>query len=76
MIDIIDKNGYVESGYGYKRVSETYTHWITLFSSGGLQMYSYFTEDPEGEKEYDTGIITVSEDELQTLIKIFKKNYE
>ncbi len=76
MIDIILNNGYVESGNGYKRVSEAYTHWITLFANGALQMYSYFREDPEGDKEYDTGIIYVSIDELQTLINIFKNNYE
>jgi hypothetical protein len=39
-------------------------------------MYSYYTEYPEGEKEYDTGLIKVSNDELRILIKVLVNNHE
>lgn len=74
IVDIITSNGYKEEGYGYKKVTENNTHWITLFDDS-LQMYSYFTEDSECEKEYDTGIVSVSGDELQTLIKVLVSNH-
>ena len=74
-VDIITSNGYKEESYGYKKVTENNTHWITLFDNDSLQMYAYFTEDSDGEKEYDTGIVNVSGDELETLIKILVSNH-
>lgn len=75
-VDIITSNGYKEEGYGYKKVTENNTHWITLFDNDSLQMYAYFTEDSECEKEYDTGIVNVSSDELEILIKVLVSNHE
>jgi hypothetical protein len=74
-VDIITSNGYEKERNGYKRVTENNTHWITLFSDNSLQMYAYFTEDSDREKEYDTGIVNVSGDELETLIKILVSNH-
>lgn len=74
MLEAIVSNGYVQVGYGYKKVTEENTHWITLFDNN-LQMYAYFTEDSEFDKIYDTGIIEVSVDELKTLIKILNYNH-
>jgi len=77
MEEIILKNGYVKEGYGYKKLSNENTHWITLFGppsledSKQLQMYAYFSEDESFEKVYDTGIIIVDKEQLNTLINIF-----
>jgi hypothetical protein len=74
VLGVIISNGYIQEGYGYKKVTEENTHWITLFGDN-LQMYAYFTEDNECEKIYDTGIIEVSVDELQTLIRVLNHNH-
>jgi hypothetical protein len=83
-VDIITSNGYKKEGYGlldaaliskYKKVTENNTHWITLLDNDSLQMYAYFTEDSECEKEYDTGIVNVSGDELEILIKVLVNNH-
>lgn len=39
-------------------------------------MYAYFSEDEDFDKIYDTGIVKVSDSELETLIKIFTKNHD
>lgn len=75
-IKIATSNDYVKEGYGYKKITKDNTHWITFFEKDNtLQMYAYFTEDNEFEKIYDTGIIKVSEQELQTLINILNTNH-
>lgn len=38
-------------------------------------MYAYFTEDEDFDKIYDTGVISVSESELQTLINVLNSNH-
>ena len=73
-VDVITSMGYKKEGYGYKRVTDNNTHWITLFDDV-LQMYSYYTEYPEGEKEYDTGMVKVSNNELRTLINVLVNNH-
>lgn len=75
MDKVIVSNGYIQKGYRYKKVTKNNTHWITLFIDKSLQMYAYFSEDPELEKIYDTGIIEVSKEELETLINILIKNH-
>lgn len=73
MKKILKKFGYTKFGYGYKRLSKEHTHWVTLFESGSLQMYCYFTEgDDEMGKAYDTGIINPTEQQFETLIEVFK----
>jgi hypothetical protein len=74
-INIALSNGYVKKGYGYTKVTKENTHWITFFDNS-LQMYGYFTEDEDFDKVYDTGIVNVSDSELETLIKIFTTNYD
>ncbi len=75
MIDVIFKNGYNQEGYGYKKETNTTTHWITLFSDNKIQLYSYFTEDPEGDKVYDTSVLySITPEQLQTLIDILVEN--
>lgn len=78
MIDLLTKNGYSKVGYGYKKLTDSgfgfeIANWVTIFSSGDVQMYGYNDSDPEGEKDYDTGIVKVTEDQLQTLIDILVK---
>ena len=74
--DVILSNGYVKKDYGYRKVTENNTHWITLFGEGEFQMYAYFTEDIGMEKVYDTGVIDIaSPDELETLIKVLVSNH-
>lgn len=74
-INIALSNGYVKKGYGYTKVTKENTHWITFFDNS-LQMYAYFSEDEDFDKIYDTGIVKVSDSELETLIKIFTKNHD
>ena len=74
VLTIIDSNGYTEQGYGYKKVTEENTHWITLFDDK-LQMYAYFTEDEDFDTIYDTGIVKVSAEELNILIKVLNSNH-
>ena len=62
---------YLKSGYGYKKITNDKTHWITFFSNDQFQMYGYYTDDSSMEKIYDTGIIHTTETEIQILIDIF-----
>jgi hypothetical protein len=85
--DIILKNGYVKKGYGYYKETNVgdedgeciVSHWITVFGDPhknieiDLQMYSYYKEDPEGEKIYDTSTVEVNESQLQVLIDVLVK---
>jgi len=73
-VDIITSNGYKKQGYGYKKVTDDNTHWITLYGDL-IQMYAYFTEDEEREKVYDTGMVKVSNNELETLINVLVNNH-
>ena len=74
---VILSNGYVKKDYGYRKVTENNTHWITLFGEGEFQMYAYYTEDIGMEKVYDTGVIDIaSPAELETLIKVLVSNHE
>lgn len=73
---VVLSNGYEKKDYGYKKVTENNTHWITLFGEGKFQMYAYCTDDSEMDKVYDTGVIDkASELELQTLIKVLVANH-
>ena len=80
--DTILRNGYIKKGFGYYKETNVgdkdgeciVSHWITLFKDEKeLQMYSYYKEDPECDKEYDTGIVEVNESQLQVLIDILIK---
>jgi S-adenosylmethionine:diacylglycerol 3-amino-3-carboxypropyl transferase len=75
LLDVVKSNGYEKSGYGYKKITEENTHWITLFGSGGAQLYAYFTEDPDMNDAYNTQVLNkVSPEELQTLINVLVSN--
>ena len=73
-ISIVHSNGYTQKGYGYRMVTKTHTHWITFFNES-IQMYSYYSNDLDLEKIYDTGLITVNNSQLQILIDVWLKNY-
>lgn len=72
---IVSGGGYDRQQYGYVRVTSHNLHWITLFEDGTLQMYAYLIGDAECKKIYDTGIISVSDAELQTLINVVIQNH-
>lgn len=79
--NIILSNGYIEKGYGYYKETNVgdedeiciISHWITLFGENELKMYSYYKEESEGDKIYDTSIIKVTSTQLQVLIDVFIK---
>jgi hypothetical protein len=75
--NIIIANGYLPEGYGFKKVTGEYTHWITTFAENEVQLYNYLTTDKDFESTYNTGVITVTEAQLDILIKLFlsKQNY-
>lgn len=66
---VLEKNEYVQRGYGYLHQGKEYKHWITLFHEGTLQMYSY--EDDQGEDivyNYTTGVVKMKPESLQIFI--------
>ena len=68
---VVLSNGYNKQGYGYRKIMGNNTHWITLFISGGFQMYAYYTDDEEMEKIYDTGVVEkITPKELEVLIRV------
>jgi hypothetical protein len=68
---VVLSNGYNKQGYGYRKIMGNNTHWITLFISGGFQMYAYYTDDEEMEKIYDTGVVEkITPKELEVLISV------
>lgn len=71
-LEIVLENGYVQSGYGYRKIIGSIHHWITFYPPK-IQMYAYDPENPEDEKEYDSGLVELSEENLETFIKIFNK---
>lgn len=75
LLGVVVSNGYEKDHYGYKKTTKENIHWITMFDNGQIQMYAYWIEDTECEKIYDTGLVNVTEDELQTLIKVWMGNY-
>lgn len=77
ILETIRDGGYQEKLNGFVKVTENNTHWITLFEdSQTLQMYAYFSEDPEFDSIYDTGIIDVTFEELNVLISIFTTSHK
>jgi hypothetical protein len=72
---IVLGHGYVKKDYGYTKLTKENTHWITLFKGREFQMYAYFTEDPDCNKIYDTGIINCLGSELSFLILLFTQNH-
>jgi len=71
-IDLLKSKGYTPKGYGYTKVIGENTHWVTLYDNS-IQMYGYFTEDPEFEKDYDSGMVSPTIDQLSTLIDVIVK---
>lgn len=72
--------GYKKVEYGYRYISENYTHWITIFDDKdkiSLQMYAYSNHDLEDDKtkDYDTGNITIPTTQVFDLIQMFKENF-
>ena len=77
MRKILENAGYIGEGYGYSKQTDNgikTTHWVTLFGTGGLQMYAYNTHDPEMEKVYDTGFINCTPEQLQALITVLNQH--
>lgn len=72
----ISQFGYKPKGYGYTRISDIVTHWITFFENNQVQLYGYFTQgDGDFESVYDTGVISVTPEQLISLILIFSKSH-
>lgn len=76
LIDIVLNNGYIKHEYGYKKITEDNTHWITFFNKNkDIQMYAYGTEDEDMIDLYNTQILKdISEGELKTFIKVLVNN--
>lgn len=70
----ISQFGYKPKGYGHVRLSNTITHWITFFENNQVQLYGYLTND-DFESVYDTGVISVTPEQLISLILIFSKSH-
>jgi hypothetical protein len=66
--------GYTKKDYGYRLVTDNSTHWISFYGDK-VQMYAYFTDDPECDKIYDTGVIAINADQLETLFDVLVKNH-
>lgn len=76
-IAVLDTNGYKKKAFGYFKVTKENTHWINFFDDGAFQMYAYWSEDPEFDKIYDTGIIReAGRIDLQFLITLFTSNHD
>ena len=74
-LDILLKRGYIKESYGYKKVTENNTHWITMFEENKLQMYAYYSEDSEFEKIYCTNVIdNIDSLTLDILIDVLVNN--
>lgn len=81
---IILANGYTKKGFGFTRTANDITHWVTVFketnemNTNGLksvQLYAYFKDDINSEEYvYNTQVVSISTEELETLIKIFKRH--
>jgi len=71
----ITQFGYKPKGYGHVRLSNTITHWITFFENNQIQMYAYLTDDDTFEKVYDTGVISVTPQQLLSLMLVFSKSH-
>lgn len=78
LIQILEANNYVKHGYGFKRETELNIHWVTIFSSGKVQLFSYFDPEDSGidEKNYDTGLLSdLTPEVLQVLITTLVSNH-
>lgn len=81
-IFVLQNNGYKPKGYGYFKFTPSTTegvvikNWVTLFRDNILQVWAYAVDEGEDddrdvfEKEYDTGNIQVTPEELETLIHL------
>ena len=77
MEEIILSHGYIKKGFGFVKITENITHWITKFEGSSIQMYSYYTDDKEFDKVYDTGILNmICSSELDALIIVLTKNHK
>ena len=74
LLGIVDLNGYTKHFYGYRKITESHTHWITIFEKT-LQMYGYENDDSDMEKVYDTGIVNIDNRQLQHFIDMWLLNY-
>jgi len=74
LLGVVDLNGYTKHFYGYRKITNEHTHWITLFTET-IQMYGYRTDDEDMDKVYDTGMVKVDNRQLQHLIDVWLLNY-
>jgi hypothetical protein len=70
LLGVADLNGYTKHFYGYRRVINEHTHWITFFTET-IQMFGYRTDDENMDKVYDTGMVKVDNKQLQQLIDVW-----
>jgi hypothetical protein len=74
LLGLVDLNGYTKNFYGYRKITNEYTYWITFFTET-IQMYGYRTDDEDMGKVYDTGMVKVDNRQLQHLIDVWLLNY-
>jgi len=74
LLGVVDLNGYTKHFYGYRKITNEHTHWITFFTET-IQMYGYRTDNEDMDKVYDTGMVKVDNRQLQHLIDVWLLNY-
>jgi hypothetical protein len=69
------QNGYQKLSHGYKKViiddGCSIEHFITLFPESKVQLFAYYENGDE--KIYDTSIVEMTPDILQTFINVLVK---
>jgi hypothetical protein len=78
-LDLLMKaNGYWKMQVGYRKIVGEYEHFVTPISDSKYQIWGYCDEyryDMYDEKAYDTGIVTLTIDQLEMLITIFLRDH-
>lgn len=68
--------GYEPNGYGFKKVTENITHWVTVYSSAGTEAYAYYTSDPQGDLIYTTGIMKATPNQVEGVLKVLLSSHK
>lgn len=75
MESIVLKNGFQKLEYGFKKVTSnevsSIEHFITLYPPNKVQLFAFCGD--EDEKIYDTSIVEMTPDILQTFISVLVK---
>lgn len=75
MENIVLQNGYHKLEHGFKKAiiddGCSIEHFITLFPNSEVQLFAYYENGDE--KIYDTSIVEMTPEILQTFIKVLVK---